>query len=71
LLLEKYFGVEGRKRALGHIKSEAQPDVFFWVKNALNQFANEPGSRFTETAIKNTPQIKVFGKGLYHKVRNS
>jgi len=71
LLLEKYFGVEGRKRALGHIKSEVQPDVFFWVKKALNQFANEPSSRFTETAIKNTPQIKVFGKGLYHKVRNS
>ena len=71
LLLEKFFGVQGRRRALGHIKSEAQPDVFLWVKKAVSQLANEPKSRFKETAIKETPQIKVFGKGLYHKMGNS
>jgi hypothetical protein len=42
-----------------------------WVKNAIDQFGDSPRSAFTEIEVRNTPQIKVFGKGLYHKMVKS
>jgi len=71
LLLEKYFGVAGRNKGLAHVKSQSRPDVYMWVRNAIDQLGDSPRSAFTEMEVRNTPQIKVFGKGLYHKMVKS
>jgi hypothetical protein len=68
LLLEKYFGSPGRKKGLAHVKSQSQPEVYAWVKNAVGRLGDSPRSRFTDVEVRNTPQIKVFSKGVYHKL---
>jgi hypothetical protein len=69
LLLEKYFGKAGRARGLSQVKAEAYPDVYKWVERQVGEVTVSVSSKFTEDHVRNTPQVKVFGKGLYHKIR--
>jgi hypothetical protein len=71
LLLDKFFGSSGRKKGLAHVKSQSEPDVYLWVKNSIEQLGDSPRSRFTDIEVRSTHQIKVFGKGLYHKMVKS
>jgi hypothetical protein len=71
LLLDKFFGPAGRKKALAHVKSQAQPDVYRWVEESLSKIGQLPRSRFSDLEVRRNPQIKVFGKGLYHKMGKS
>lgn len=71
LLLEKYFGKEGKAKGLSQIKAQAFPDVYKWVEQQVSGTKVSHPSRFTENQIRRTPQIKVYGKGLYHKMRKS
>jgi hypothetical protein len=71
LLLDKFFGEAGRRKALRHVKSQAQPDVYQWVQEALEDIGPLPGSPFLESDVRKNPNIKVFGKGLYHKMGKS
>jgi len=42
--------------------------VYRWVEEALIKIGQLPRSRFSDLEVRRTPQIKVFGKGLYHKL---
>ena len=69
LLLEKYFGKAGKAKGLSQVKAEAYPDVYKWVERQVGEVTVSVTSKFTEDHVRNTPQVKVFGKGLYHKIR--
>lgn len=67
-LLEKYFGVRGRKKALSQVKAQAHHEVFAWVNQAVNGPSPISPSKFTRAELRRVSQIKVLGKGLYHKM---
>jgi hypothetical protein len=71
LLVEKYFGLEGRHRALSQVKAQADPDVYKWVDRQVTEQPVLVSSRFAEEEVRRTSQIRVYGKGLYHKMRKS
>ena len=70
-LLEKYFGAKGRKKALSQVKAQTHPDVFVWVSQAVSGLSPISPSRFTRGELQKTPQVKVLGKGLYHRLSKS
>ena len=71
LLLEKYFGAEGKIRALKHVRAQVSDQLFDWVKQRVgsNNFQEIPDQ--LKTKVRRTPQIKSFGKGLYHRLRKA
>ena len=69
LLLEKYFGPTGRAKALRQVRSIVAKNVFRWVKNQTDPKDKRLASAFSPREIKRNPHIKVFGKGLYHRMQ--
>ena len=71
LLTEKYFGASAMRKALNQIKTRVGKDVFVWLKEALRQSTRALPSTHEVMNARKTPQIKIYGKGLYHRMSKS
>jgi hypothetical protein len=71
LLMEKYFGPAGKTKALKHVRAQVSDQLFAWVEKrvASTNFKEIPDQ--LRAKVRRTPQIKSFGKGLYHRLRKS
>jgi GT2 family glycosyltransferase len=68
LLIEKYYGRAGKKRALKQVRNQVSREIMEWVTRDLDRLGELPSSKHSLEKVKFTKQIKFFGKGLYHRM---
>jgi len=71
LLLEKFFGPSGKARGLKHVRAQVSDPLFDWVEKRVASTSFQEISDQLKTKVRRTPQIKSFGKGLYHRLRKA